>query len=112
VLQILAHLAVLECAPSLAWLQANRVALETAAGLPLAMIGVAAAALRDLGFSPVQGEMLLLLLRLPGAAVHALEQRDAGYKNFPFFQIELENDPGPASASHIQNEEISGGGKI
>jgi len=30
--------------------------------------------------------------------VHALEQRDGGYKNFPFFQIELEDDPGPVGA--------------
>jgi citrate synthase len=49
-----------------------------------------------LGCTPEQGEMLFLLLRLPGAAVHALEQKHTGYKNFPFFQIELENDPGPA----------------
>ena len=97
VLQTLAHLSALDCAPSLAWLQVNRVALEAAAGLPLAMPSVAAAALRDLGCSPDQGEMLLLLLRLPGAAVHALEQKGMGYKNFPFFQIELENDPGPAA---------------
>ena len=96
VLQTLAHLAALDCAPSLAWLQANRSALEFAADQPLAMNGVAAAALHDLGFSPAQGEMLHLLLRLPGAAVHALEQKDYGYKNFPFFRIELENDPGPA----------------
>ena len=86
----------LGCGQSLAWLQANRVALETATALPLAMSGVAAAALRDLGFSSDQGEMLHLLLRLPGAAVHSLEQKDYGYKNFPFFRIELENDPGPA----------------
>lgn len=96
VLQTLAHLAAQDCAQSLTWLQVNRIALETAAGLPLAMSGVAAAALRDLGLTSSQGEMLFLLLRLPGAAVHALEQRDGGYKNFPFFQIELENDPGPA----------------
>jgi len=94
--QTLEYLAGLGCGPSLVWLQANRSALESAAGLPLAMTGVAAAALRDLGCTPVQGEMLFLLLRLPGAAVHALEQRDGGYKNFPFFRIELENDPGPA----------------
>jgi PAS domain-containing protein len=62
----------------------------------LAMTGVAAAALHDLGCTPAQGEMLYLLLRLPGAAVHALEQKDYGHKNFPFFCIELENDPGPA----------------
>ncbi|MBI1887135.1 MAG: citryl-CoA lyase [Nitrosomonadales bacterium] len=96
VLQTLAYLAALDGAPSLAWLQDHRAALESAAGLPLAMSGVAAAALRDLGCTPAQGEMLFLLLRLPGAAVHALEQQDYGHKNFPFFRVELENDPGPA----------------
>lgn len=101
VLQTLAYLAAPDCSPSLAWLQANRAALESAAGLPLAMPGVAAAALRDLGCTPAQGEMLFLLLRLPGAAVHALEQRDGGYKNFPFFRIELENDPGAAVQEEI-----------
>lgn len=103
VLQTLAYLAALDCAPSLAWLQANRAALESAAGLPLAMTGVAAAALRDLGCTPAQGEMLFLLLRLPGAAVHALEQKDYGHKKFPFFRIELENDPGPADTSVAQD---------
>jgi len=98
VLQTLAHLAGQGCGPSLPWLQAHRPLLESAAGLPLAMSGVAAAALLDLGFTPAQGEMLHLLLRLPGAAVHALEQKDYGHKNFPFFRIELENDPGPTGA--------------
>jgi len=99
VMQTLAHLASLGCGASLAWLQTNRASLESAAGLPLAMTGVAAAALRDLGCTPAQGEMLHLLLRLPGSAVHALEQKDVGHKNFPFFRIELENDPGPANTS-------------
>jgi citrate synthase len=94
--QTLAHLSSMDCGASLAWLQKSQPVLESASGLPLAMTGVAAAALHDLGFSPAQGEMLLLLLRLPGAAVHALEQKDYGHKNFPFFRIELENDPGPA----------------
>ena len=97
--QTLSQLASMECGKSLAWLHANRTSLEAAAGLPLAMSGVAAAALHDLGLSPAQGEMLHLLLRLPGAAVHALEQKDYGYKKFPFFQIELENDPGPVVTS-------------
>jgi citrate synthase len=101
VLQTLARLAGLGCGQSLAWLQINRSSLESSAGIPLAMIGVAAAALCDLGFTSVQGEMLFLLLRLPGAAVHALEQKDYGHKNFPFFRVELENDPGPAQ--HIGN---------
>jgi citrate synthase len=58
---------------------------------------VAAAALIDLAFSPEQGEMLYLLLRLPGAAVHALEQQGYGWRRFPFFanSLKLENDPGP-----------------
>ncbi len=99
VLQTLTHLAATSPGALLPWLQANRLRLESAAGLPLAMTGVAAAALLDLGFTPEQGEMLHLLLRLPGAAVHALEQRDCGHKKFPFFRVELENDPGPASAS-------------
>lgn len=79
----------------LAWLASQREALELAAGRPLAMTGLAACALFELGFSPAQGEMLTLLLRLPGAAVHALEQAQAGFKQFPFFEMDLQNDPGP-----------------
>jgi citrate synthase len=77
----------------LAWLERHRAELEALAGLPLAMTGVAAAALADLGFTPEQGEMLFLLLRLPGAAAHALEQRALGPKHFPFFELDLLNDP-------------------
>ena len=63
---------------------------------PLAMTGVAAAAMIDLGFDVDQGEMLYLLLRLPGAAAHALEQREYGWRHYPFFAdgLELEDDPG------------------
>lgn len=92
--QTLACLAALSPAPGLPWLEGNRALLEAAAGHPLAMSGVAAAALADLGFTSRQGEMLYLLLRLPGAAAHALEQNDYGYKAFPFFSIDLEDDPG------------------
>lgn len=77
----------------LSWLQQHLAELEAAAGLPLALSGVTAAALTDLGFSPEQGEMLHLLLRLPGAAAHALEQRPLGYKNFPFGKVEPEVQP-------------------
>lgn len=79
--------------PRLPWLERNRAELEAAAKLPLALSGVAAAVLADLGYSPEQGEMLHLLLRLPGAAAHALEQRGYGHKKFPFFTVELEDDP-------------------
>ncbi len=89
IVQTLDALAV-RAGPRLKWLQANRSALEAVAGFPLAMSGVAAAALADLGFGAEEGEMLHLLLRLPGAAAHALEQRHHGYKKFPFFSIELD----------------------
>jgi citrate synthase len=79
--------------PRLRWLAAHHAAVEAAVGLPLAMSGVAAAALADLGFNPEQGEMLHLLLRLPGAAAHALEQRAGSYKDFPFFALDLQDDP-------------------
>lgn len=95
--QSLAHLSTLGDGACLPWLQHHRAALEALAGMPLAITAVAAAALIDLGFGAAQGEMLFLLLRLPGAAAHALEQRDSGYKKFPFFRIELANDPGPAT---------------
>lgn len=91
--QLLAQLAGRGSAARLAWLQAQADTLEGLAGAPVAMTGVAAAALGDLGFSPEAGEMLYLLLRLPGAAAHALEQRAIGPKQFPFFEIDLLNDP-------------------
>lgn len=90
--QLLAHLAAAGT-PRLAWLQAQRPAMEAAVGLPLATTGVAAAALADLGFAPAEGEMLFLLLRLPGAAAHALEQRGHHYRDFPFPEVELTDDP-------------------
>lgn len=79
------------------WLRRHRVELEAAAGCPLAMTGVAAAVLIELEFTPSQGEMLYLLLRLPGAAAHALEQMDYGWRRYPFFAdgLELADDPGP-----------------
>lgn len=93
--QLLAHLADRSPGEVLPWLRAQRTALETVAGGPLTIAGVAAAAFCDLGFDAQQGEMLFLLLRLPGAAAHALEQAGYGHKRFPFYAIEIENDPGP-----------------
>jgi citrate synthase len=37
--------------------------------------------------------MLFLLLRLPGAAAHALEQGQSGFRSFPFYSVEVANDP-------------------
>lgn len=86
---------------ALPWLQRQRPELEETAGAPLAMTGVAAAALYDLEFTSPQAEMIFLLLRLPGAAVHALEQREFGFRRYPFFRdaITLSDDPGPHETS-------------
>jgi citrate synthase len=89
--QVLARLAALDPDSRCAWLQANLRALEEGSGHPLSLVGVAAAAFADLGMSPEQGEMLCLLLRLPGAAAHALEQRASGHKQFPFYELELQS---------------------
>ncbi|SFU59200.1 citrate/2-methylcitrate synthase [Pseudoduganella namucuonensis] len=95
VLQLMAALRAKLPAGQLAWLDAQRSTLEQACGLPLAQTGVVAAAFADLGLTPAEGEMFTLLWRLPGAAVHALEQTQRGFRQFPFFEMALENDPGP-----------------
>lgn len=91
--QLLETLARIGATPRLCWLAAQRLELEKAVGLPLDIGGVAAAAFADLCFQPNEGEMLYLLLRLPGAAAHALEQERYGYKQFPFYPVELGDDP-------------------
>ena len=93
VVQTLHAMAALNVGPRLSWMAKHLAELEQAASLPLAMTGLAAAALTDLGFNATQGEMLHLLLRLPGAAAHALEQVDYGYKRFPYPAVTLEDDP-------------------
>lgn len=96
VMQALDCLAGIRPEGTLAWLQNNRQSLEKYAGRPLAMTGVVSAAFIDLEFSPQEGEMMYLLLRLPGAAAHALEQH-MQWKKYPFFKqgLVLTNDPGP-----------------
>ena len=81
---------------ALAWLSQNRKRLETETGYPLALSGIAAAAFYDLGLDEKVAAYLYLILRLPGAAAHAIEQEGMGWKKFPFFadNIVLKNDPG------------------
>lgn len=93
--QLLEQLSAIGQGHHLGWLAAHRQELEELLGVPLAISGVAAAAFMDLGFSAKQGEMLFLLLRLPGAAAHALEQEQYGFKQFPFYPVELQDDPVP-----------------
>ncbi len=61
------------------------------------MTGVAAAAFIDLGFSVRESEMPYLLLRLPGAATHALQQEEYGWRCYPSLAdgLELVDDSGP-----------------
>lgn len=94
VLKALQALAGMGVGPRLRWLGEHLGSLEAAASMPLAMTGLAAAAFADLGFTPLEGEMLHLLLRLPGAAAHALEQQTVyGFKRFPYPPVDLQDDP-------------------
>ncbi|MEH6504102.1 MAG: citryl-CoA lyase [Cycloclasticus sp.] len=97
VLQTLKHLTTIYSDGALAYLSSKREQLERSANCPLGMTGVIAAAFTDLELSDEQAEMLFLLLRLPGAAVHALEQKKLGWRKYPFFGdgLTLTNDPGP-----------------
>jgi len=86
ILDSLKHLSsVAEKDGPLDWLYGHRELLEATTGMPLNFSGLAAACLYELGFSAEEGEMLFLLLRLPGAAVHALEQSSYGWRKFPFY---------------------------
>ncbi|OUS14176.1 citryl-CoA lyase [Gammaproteobacteria bacterium 53_120_T64] len=97
--QLLDHLIAIEHSAPLVWLQSHRPTLERHTDSPLAFSGVAAATLFALGFDPEQAEILFLMLRLPGAAAHALEQEKMGWSRYPFFgdKLTLTNDPGPSS---------------
>ena len=81
---------------NIAWLMENRESLEKYSGSPLSMTGVIASAFVDLGMTCDQAEMFYLFLRLPGAAAHALEQKQLGWKKYPFFgsALKITNDPG------------------
>lgn len=101
VLQALALLAPLSAGQALTWLAQQRQHLEQTVNASLSMTGVMAAAFFDLGFTEYQAEMLFLILRLPSAAVFALEQQQQGWRKFPFFgeQIQLNNDCGQQGAA-------------
>lgn len=96
IIQTLEQLSVISFATHTQWLMENRLSLEEKAGMPLAMTGLAGAAFYDLGFDPQQGEMLYLLLRLPGAAALALEQHERGWRDYIFHRdgLDITNDPG------------------
>lgn len=97
VLQTLNRLSELASESNLAWLQQHREDVEAIAEAPLSMIGVTAACLSDLEFTPPQGEALTLLFRLPGALVHSLEAEQDGLSRYPFHhgRLILDDDPGP-----------------
>ena len=105
--QVLDHLVGLAPADgALAWLQEHRVELEATVGYPLAMSGIAAAAFVDLQMNGEQASMLYLMLRLPGAAAHAIEQHQMGWKRFPYYgpAIELANTPDEGEGDNSNGE--------
>ncbi|WP_288355353.1 citryl-CoA lyase [uncultured Cycloclasticus sp.] len=108
VLQTLDHLTSIYSDGALSYLSANRQIFEKAADAPLGMTGVIAAAFTDLGFTDEQAEILYLLLRLPGAAAHSLEQKKLGWRKYPFFGdgLTLTNDPGPLNSNQTPRGEL------
>lgn len=89
----------------LQWLKRSKLALERKINQPLSLIGVLAAAFCDLDLSPQQSEYLFLILRLPGAAAHAMEQQKLGWQKFPFFQdtVNLVTDTEKSNLPDIEN---------
>jgi citrate synthase len=81
---------------SIKWLSEQRETLEREIKAPMGHTFICAAVFSDLGLSPEQAEICALLLSLPGAAVHALEAKQQGWRKFPFFgqSVELTDDPG------------------
>ncbi len=79
----------------LKWLADQKPKLELESKSALSLIGVLAAAFCDLNLTGEQCEYLFLMLRLPGAAAHAMEQKYLGWRKFPFFAdtVTLENPP-------------------
>jgi len=80
---------------SLTWLHQNQKQLEEFAGCTLALTSIVAAAFNDLDFNEDQGEMLYLMMRLPGAAAHSIEQKKLGWRKFPFYldKLKVMDDP-------------------
>lgn len=108
IVQSLNYLAELHPNGAIHWLQKNRTEFEAMFNYPLAMTGVIASAIFDLGLSAKKAEMLYLILRLPGAAIHALEQESLGWKKFPFFgqNTTLTDDPGPLGTPTIEGVDL------
>jgi len=106
--QILDLLAKVSPGSSLIWLKNNRQVLESIVGYPLSLTAIAAAAFVDLELSPHEAVMLFHMFRLPGAAVHAIEQRKLGWKKFPFYgdSIELSDDPGAMGLPKIEGIDL------
>ncbi len=93
--QTLNLLAELSPGMGVSWLQKQQQEFQKTVGAPLSFSAVAAAAFYDLALDSRQSTMLFLMLRLPGAAVHALEWEVNGWKKFPAYGsgIRLSNDP-------------------
>lgn len=83
--QLFDHTLAIKKFSCLTWLSNNRDFLESLSNNPLNITFVASAALADLGFDSEESEMIFILLRLPGAAAHTIEQKRIGWKNFPFY---------------------------
>jgi citrate synthase len=95
-IELLEYLCQIYPSGAIHWLREFRSELEQFCEQPMSTASVFACAFHELKFSASEAEMLYLILRLPGAAAHSLEQKKLGWKQFPFFgaQTILTDDPG------------------
>jgi len=84
---------------TLKWLRDNRDALEAQLEAPISLVAVIGCAFHDLQLTPDQAEMIYMMLRLPGAAAHSLEQKAYGWRNYPFFKDAVKLVPETLDAS-------------
>ncbi|MDH5729007.1 MAG: citryl-CoA lyase [Gammaproteobacteria bacterium] len=84
-LKLLTHVASDTNMPFCAWLVTHYAAFENITKCAMAKSFICAAIFKDLGFNSEQAEALYLLLSMPGAVVHALEQKVSGWRHYPFF---------------------------
>lgn len=98
-----------ESYPVIRWLSHNLDYFERSLGMALGINFVVAACFYQIGFCAEKAELCNLIMRLPGAAVHSLEAKQQGWKQFPFFgqQIELQNDPGEVGPLPDMSEILS-----
>lgn len=81
--------------PRSTWLFNNLAEIENKLKAALSFSGLCAVIFHEIGLSKEASQALFLILSLPGAAAHAIEQKELGFKSFPFFKLDTRYDIKP-----------------